>query len=86
MGAFLLHIPWVQLYLLYVGALVVINLLCATTRQPRSAGKTSPGRCENQDGGRMKEWSPSISVFAGERAHSEGENHSARGRGLGTER
>jgi hypothetical protein len=41
MGAFLLHNPWIQFYLLFVAALMVINVICATTRQLKSAGKTS---------------------------------------------
>jgi hypothetical protein len=41
MGEILIHNPWVQFYLLYVGALVVINFICATTRKPKPPGKTS---------------------------------------------
>ena len=41
MGDFLLHNPWLRLFGLYVGALVVINIIHAMTRQPEPARKTS---------------------------------------------
>jgi hypothetical protein len=40
-GDFLLHNPWLRLFGLYVGALVVINIIHAMTRQPEPARKTS---------------------------------------------
>ena len=41
MGEILIHNPWVQFYLLYVGALVVINVIDATVQKPEPAGNTS---------------------------------------------
>jgi hypothetical protein len=41
MGAFLLHNPLIQSYLLFVAALMVINVICAMTKQLKSPGKTS---------------------------------------------
>jgi hypothetical protein len=49
MGAYLLHDPWVQLYLLYFGAIVVVNFLGATT-PAQAAGKSRPVRCQNESG------------------------------------
>jgi hypothetical protein len=40
MGDFLLEDAWVRFYLLYVAALVVINLIQATNRRTRPAPKT----------------------------------------------
>jgi hypothetical protein len=37
----LLHNPWVHFYLLWVGALVVINIIHATIRKPEPARKFS---------------------------------------------
>jgi hypothetical protein len=48
MGAFLLHNPWVQLYLLYAGALVVINFIHATAGQPKPAGRTCSAGVETK--------------------------------------
>jgi len=41
MGEHLLQCPWFYLYLLYVTALVVVNIFHATTRQQEPTGKTS---------------------------------------------
>jgi hypothetical protein len=41
MGEYLLQSPWFYLYLLYVTALVVVNIIHATTRQQAPTGKTS---------------------------------------------
>jgi hypothetical protein len=42
MGDFLLHNPWLRLFGLYVGALVVINIIHAMTRRPERRAKTLP--------------------------------------------
>jgi hypothetical protein len=56
MGAFLLHNPWVQGYLLYVGSLLVINFVCAMTRRPKRAGRTSSASVKTRtaDGSRSE--------------------------------
>ena len=41
MGELLLHNPWVQFYLLYVAALVVVNVVHATMQQSEPAEKTA---------------------------------------------
>ena len=56
MGDVLLHDPWVHFYLLYVGAMVVIHIIGATTQRSRPEGKTcSPGvETKAADGSRSK--------------------------------
>jgi len=56
MGDILLHNPWVHFYLLYVGAMVVIHIIGATTQRSRPGGKTSPASVESKaaDGSRSK--------------------------------
>jgi hypothetical protein len=54
MGAYLLHDPWVQFYLLYFGALVVVNFVGATT-QARAAGENRLVRCQNKSGTKVEE-------------------------------
>jgi hypothetical protein len=41
MGEYLLQSPWFYLYLLYVTALVVVNIIHATTPQQEPTGNTS---------------------------------------------
>jgi hypothetical protein len=54
MGAYLLHDPWFQFYLLYLGALVVVNFVGATT-QARAVGSNRLVRHQNKSGTQIEE-------------------------------
>ena len=54
MGDLLLHNPWVHIYLLYVGALVVINVIDATVQKPEPAGNTSAVGLETKPADRSR--------------------------------
>jgi hypothetical protein len=48
MGDMLLHNPWVHFYLLYVGALIVANIIHAMTWKPESPENTSSAGVETK--------------------------------------
>jgi len=53
-GDILLHNPWIHLFLLYVGALVVINFIHAATRKPEPAERSSSEGVETKTADRWR--------------------------------
>jgi hypothetical protein len=56
MRTLLLHDPWVHLYLLFFGALVIVNLICATNPRSKLLPRTESTsvKTKSEDESRIK--------------------------------